>query len=158
VLRASRRSYPAVPVSGFYELRRPEPGSPSLKQPFYFHQADDEPLVFAGLWDLWLAAEGRPLRSCTIITTAANRTMAPIHHRMPVVLPLDVWLGAEPLAARRLAELLAPAPMNPKVESAQEPKLSAKAEASCELPVLPGGLGASVTSESEPSTVMVGGV
>jgi putative SOS response-associated peptidase YedK len=42
-----------LPVSGFYEWRRPQPGNSSLKQPFYFHRADDEPLVFAGLWDLW---------------------------------------------------------------------------------------------------------
>lgn len=52
-------------------------------------RADDHPLVFAGLWDLWLDSEGRPLRSCTIITTAANKSMAPVHHRMPVVLPRD---------------------------------------------------------------------
>ena len=75
-----------VTVSGFYEWRRPAPGSPFGKQPFYFHRADDEPLVFAGLWDLWLDAQGQPLRSCTIITTSANKTMAPVHHRMPAVL------------------------------------------------------------------------
>jgi putative SOS response-associated peptidase YedK len=45
-----------LPVSGFYEWRRPEPGSPAPKQPFYFHRADGEPLVFAGLWDLWKVA------------------------------------------------------------------------------------------------------
>ena len=102
-----------LPVSGFYEWRRPEPGSSASKQPFYFHDADDHPLVFAGLWDLWLDAEGRPLRSCTIITTAANTTMAPVHHRMPVVLPRDgwdEWLRPEPLGRARLDELLAPAP------------------------------------------------
>jgi putative SOS response-associated peptidase YedK len=45
-----------LPVLGFYEWRRPEPGSPAPKQPFYFHRADGEPLVFAGLWDLWKLA------------------------------------------------------------------------------------------------------
>jgi putative SOS response-associated peptidase YedK len=67
----------------------------------------------AGLWDLWRDAEGRPLRSCTIITTAANKIMAPIHHRMPVVVPRDAWdewLGPGPLPRTRLKELLAPAP------------------------------------------------
>jgi putative SOS response-associated peptidase YedK len=72
-----------LPVSGFYEWRRPDPGGSSLKQPFYFQRADGKPLVFAGLWDLWLDAQGRPLRSCTILTVAANKTMAPVHHRMP---------------------------------------------------------------------------
>jgi putative SOS response-associated peptidase YedK len=101
-----------LPVSGFYEWRRPEPGSPARKQPFYFHHADGEPLVFAGLWDLWLDAEGQPLRSCTIITTAANKTMASVHHRMPVILPRDAWdewLDPEPMPPTLLAELLAPA-------------------------------------------------
>ena len=42
--------------AGFYEWRRPEPGSPAPKQPFYFHRAGGEPLVFAGLWDLWKLA------------------------------------------------------------------------------------------------------
>jgi putative SOS response-associated peptidase YedK len=102
-----------LPVSGFYEWRRPEPGSPAPKQPFYFHRADGEPLVFAGLWDLWHDAEGRPLRSCTIITVAANKTMGPVHHRMPVVLPRgtwDAWLRPEPLSRALLNELLVPAP------------------------------------------------
>jgi putative SOS response-associated peptidase YedK len=103
-----------LPVSGFYEWHRPEPSSPlAPKQPFYFRRADGQPLVFAGLWDLWLDAEGRPIRSCTIITTAANNTMAPVHHRMPVVLPpsaWDDWLRPEPLSRAQLDELLAPAP------------------------------------------------
>jgi putative SOS response-associated peptidase YedK len=102
-----------LPVSGFYEWRRPDTSAPASKQPFYFHSADDEPLVFAALWDLWLDAEGRPLRSCTIITTAANKTMAPVHHRMPVILPRgvwDEWLRPGPLGRARLNELLAPAP------------------------------------------------
>ena len=36
-----------------------------------------QPLVFAGLSEIWYDAEGVPLRSCSIITTAANKTMAP---------------------------------------------------------------------------------
>ena len=38
--------------------------------------------------------------------------MAPVHHRMPVVIPpeaWDDWLRPEPLRPSRLAELLAPA-------------------------------------------------
>ena len=102
-----------VPVSGFYEWRRPEPGGRGAAQPFYFRRADGEPLVLAGLWDLWTDAERRPLCTCTIITTRANQTMAPIHHRMPVALAPEVWdewLSPGPLPAGRQAELLAPAP------------------------------------------------
>lgn len=102
-----------VPASGFYEWRRHGPGRSSPRQPFYFHRPDGEPLVFAGLWDLWLDAEERPLRSCTIITTVANKTMGPVHNRMPVVLSGEnwaEWLCPGPLRRERLAELLTPAP------------------------------------------------
>ena len=47
---------PCVPVSGFYEWRRPAPENGNVKQPFYFHRPDSGLLVFAGLWDLWLDA------------------------------------------------------------------------------------------------------
>ena len=102
-----------VPVSGFYEWRRPGPENGDGKQPFYFHRPDGAPLVFAGLWDLWVDAEWRPLRSFTVITTAANKTMAPVHHRMPAVLfpeDWDEWLHPGPLRTGRLADLLVPAP------------------------------------------------
>jgi putative SOS response-associated peptidase YedK len=110
-LVARRRAL--VPVSGFYEWRRPALDNGNFKQPFYFYRPDGGTLVFAGLWDLWLDAEERPLRSCTIITTTANKTMAPVHHRMPVVLSQEnweEWLHPGPLRRGRLAELLVPAP------------------------------------------------
>ena len=102
-----------VPASGFYEWRRPGPDNGNYKQPFYFQRADTGPLVFAGLWDLWQDAEGLPLRSCTIITTSANQMMAPVHHRMPLVLApenWDEWLRPGPLRTARLAELAVPPP------------------------------------------------
>ncbi len=112
-LVTSRRAL--LPVSGFYEWRRPQPGEQVPKQPFYFHPAGGGPLVLAGLWDLWRDAEGRPLRSCAIITTSANGTMAPVHHRMPVVVARDdwqEWLGPGPLRPGRLERLLAAPPEN----------------------------------------------
>jgi putative SOS response-associated peptidase YedK len=118
-----------VPVSGFYEWRRPGPEAGPFKQPFYFHPAAGGPLAFAGLWDVWFDAEGHALRSCTIITTRANETLAPVHARMPVVLSPEVWdewLRPGPLPARRLKELLVPAradllsfhPVSPAVNKA----------------------------------------
>ncbi len=110
-LVARRRAL--VPVSGFYEWRGQPPGARNPRQPFYFRRPGAEPLVFAGLWDVWFDAEDRPLRTCTVITTTANKTMTPVHHRMPVVLSpghWDEWLNPEPLRPGRLAELLVPAP------------------------------------------------
>lgn len=87
-----------VPADGFYEWHRPTEGA---KQPYAFaHPANDAgerpPLALAGLWEAWRDADGQILRTVTLVTTAANAVMAPIHHRMPViVMPEDwpVWLG-----------------------------------------------------------------
>jgi putative SOS response-associated peptidase YedK len=103
----------AVVVDGFYEWHRPHRGDRRPSQPFYFHPADHKPLVFAGLWDTWHDAQGGVLRTCAIITTAANATMAPVHHRMPVLLSpetWDEWIRPGQLRPSRLAQLLQPAP------------------------------------------------
>jgi putative SOS response-associated peptidase YedK len=64
-------------------------------------------MALAGLWDRWQppAEEQSPLTSCTIITTAANPDMQPIHQRMPVILEPEnwrEWLDAGDSSAARL--------------------------------------------------------
>jgi putative SOS response-associated peptidase YedK len=82
-------------ADGFYEWQR-QPGGP--KQPFHITTADGEPFAFAGLWSVWRGGEEvAPIRSCSILTTAANPAVAPLHDRMPVILPRDAeaaWLDA----------------------------------------------------------------
>ena len=56
-------------ADGFYEWR-PAPGAP--KQPFHITRTDGQPFSFAGLWSIWHAPEGGKLRTCTILTRAAN--------------------------------------------------------------------------------------
>ncbi len=34
---------------------------------------------------------GDAVETCTILTTAANETVGPVHGRMPVILPPDAW-------------------------------------------------------------------
>jgi putative SOS response-associated peptidase YedK len=89
-----------VPMDGFYEWR---PGSPDgplnakgqpLKQPMFIHRVDGAPLAVAGLWTAWkdpADAEGRFLHSVTVITTAANAAIRPVHDRMPALLTADRW-------------------------------------------------------------------
>jgi putative SOS response-associated peptidase YedK len=80
-----------IPADGFYEWVALPGGT---KQPYFIHHADDAPLALAGLWETWRdpAQPTAPvLRSCTILTTAADETMAALHHRMPVVLDPDRW-------------------------------------------------------------------
>ena len=72
-----------VLADGFYEWQRDGDG----KVPYFISTADDQPFAMAGLWENWQDKEsGDPLQTVTLITTAANDFMAPLHHRMPFVL------------------------------------------------------------------------
>jgi len=99
-----------VPADGFYEWRH----DPGRRQPFLFHAVDGEPLAFAGLWAGWHDPETDTVRrTFTIVTTAANELMAPIHDRMPVVIPRDawaMWLDPDLDDLAELQGLLVPAP------------------------------------------------
>jgi putative SOS response-associated peptidase YedK len=80
-----------IPTSGFFEWRR----LGKDKIPYYIGLKDTELFVFAGLFDIWKDAEGYPLKTFTIITTAPNALVAQIHDRMPVILDKefeDIWL------------------------------------------------------------------
>jgi putative SOS response-associated peptidase YedK len=70
-------------------------------------------VAFAGLWESWMGPNGEELETVAIITTDANKTLHPIHHRMPVVIPpeaFDVWLDCRNVDAETAAALLVPAP------------------------------------------------
>lgn len=97
-----------VPASGFYEWHKTGQG----KQPFCIRLRGGDLFAFAGLYDIWRDGDGNELHSYTIITTAPNDVVAPIHNRMPAILrPEDeaLWLDrdADP---ERLRALLAPYP------------------------------------------------
>jgi len=102
-----------IPASGFYEWKT----TPGGKQPFAIVPRDEPLFAFAGLWENWrdkAAGEGAEwIRSCTIITGAPNDLCAPIHDRMPVILPSHAWprwLGEEESASGELLALLKPYP------------------------------------------------
>jgi putative SOS response-associated peptidase YedK len=89
-----------IPMAGFYEWQAGTADGPQTakgkpaKQPLFIHRVDDEPLAVAGLWTAWKDPDddhGRFLHSATVITTAANTTMRPVHDRMPVILSPDEW-------------------------------------------------------------------
>jgi putative SOS response-associated peptidase YedK len=111
---AFRRSFTGrrciVPADAFYEWQRV---GEKTRRPFLIRRRDGAPLAFAGLWSTWRdEAHDAWLRSFTIITTDANRLMAQLHDRMPVVLePRDwaAWLDPEVHDADRLRAMLHPA-------------------------------------------------
>jgi putative SOS response-associated peptidase YedK len=56
----------------------------------------------SGLYDTWQNPAGAMLQTYTIITTAANEVVAPLHDRMPVILHRDDemrWLSHDALPA-----------------------------------------------------------
>ena len=75
-----------IPADGFYEWRRGPSPTGGPKQPFHITRSDGQVFTFAGLWSIWHAEDGGTLRTCTILTTAANPVIAPLHDRMPVIL------------------------------------------------------------------------
>jgi putative SOS response-associated peptidase YedK len=95
-----------VPADGFYEWQKQRSG-PS--RPFFVTSRSGEPLAFAGLWRRTRLGNGELLESCAILTTAAHPSIAAIHPRMPVILPVaahDAWLDAGVAAPERLLSLL----------------------------------------------------
>lgn len=79
--------------SGFYEWQKRNGGP---KQPYRIYREDAPAFAMAGLWDVWDGPD-RNIPCVTILTTEPNEMMAPIHDRMPVVLPdgtENQWLTA----------------------------------------------------------------
>ena len=110
--RAYERYRCLILADGFYEWRPPPRALArrAPKQPFHISCPDQPLFSFAGLWSIWHAPDGGTLRSCTILTVAANAAVAPLHDRMPVILPPaaeTAWLDPGTRGAE-LAALLAP--------------------------------------------------
>ncbi len=105
---ALKRRRCLVLVDGWYEWHQ----GTKPKTPYLFRRKDGRPLAFAGLWEEWTAPDtGELVRTCTIITTGPNALMAPIHDRMPVILPpeaREAWLRPEPQESAALLPLLVP--------------------------------------------------
>ena len=89
-----------IPTDGFYEWQR----RGRTRQPWLFGLRNSAPFAFAALWERWTVPEGAALtgslsqrspgdtvETCTILTISANHTVAPVHRRMPVILPPDAY-------------------------------------------------------------------
>lgn len=87
------------------------------KQPWCIRRRDEAPFAFAALWERWTdPADGTERETFTLITTTPNAVLAPIHDRMPVLLPpehIDRWLDVTaPLdAVEALLVPIAPEPL-----------------------------------------------
>jgi putative SOS response-associated peptidase YedK len=107
--RAFERYRCLILADGFYEWQRTLAGP---KQPFHITRENGALFAFAGLWSIWHRPDGGKLRTCTIVTRAANSAMRELHDRMPVILAPDreqEWLDTSTPPAR-LDEVLAGLP------------------------------------------------
>lgn len=106
---AMKRRRCLVPADGFYEWQ----AGGLRKQPFYIRSRSGDLLAFAGLWETWTGLNGEEVDTVAIVTTTANRTLRPVHDRMPVIIPpdaFDMWLDSTHVDAQTAAVLIAPAP------------------------------------------------
>ena len=90
-----------IPVDGYYEWRTigVDPKVKQPKQPYFIRSRDATPLTIAGVWTTWRDPlhGGEEVRSCSLITTTPNATLAAIHDRMPCILDgddVEEWLSA----------------------------------------------------------------
>ncbi len=98
-----------IPSDGFYEWQCTD----GKKQPFFFQLKDEQPFGFAGLWDRWTSEDGKVIESCTILTTTANKVLAPVHDRMPVIVhpeDYELWLDEDVRKHELLKDVLQPYP------------------------------------------------
>jgi putative SOS response-associated peptidase YedK len=94
-----------MPANGFFEWQRRSTGS----QPYYVHPAAGALFAFGGI---------RDADTCAVVTTEANRAMAHIHDRMPLIVlrqDYENWLAGRDVQAM---ENLVSFPVSDAVNSA----------------------------------------
>ncbi|MEP1355534.1 MAG: SOS response-associated peptidase [Tateyamaria sp.] len=90
-----------IPVNGWYEWT----GEKRKKTAWRIKAKDGDFLYFAAITDVWNAPGGLRVPQVAAVTCAPNTDVAPIHHRMGVLLARDdlpVWMGDDLEAAKAL--------------------------------------------------------
>jgi putative SOS response-associated peptidase YedK len=68
-------------------------------------------MALAGICETWLGADGSEIDTMAVLTVAANAQVAPLHDRMPAILPpdhFDAWLDVRAVSAEEAQRLLVP--------------------------------------------------
>jgi putative SOS response-associated peptidase YedK len=103
---AMRRRRCLIPADGFYEWAD---GTP--RRPYFVRPKAGGPIAFAGLWETWTGPNGEEVDTAAIVTTPANRLLAAIHDRMPVIVApeaFNLWLDCATVDATTAAALMTP--------------------------------------------------
>lgn len=94
-----------VPVDGWYEWT----GEARRKEAWRISRTDGAPILFAAIYDVWKAPGGQEVIQVATVTCAPNADVAPIHHRMGVILaPEQIadWMGPDEEKAAQLMQPL----------------------------------------------------
>jgi putative SOS response-associated peptidase YedK len=106
---AMKRRRCLIPADGFYEWKK----EGKTKRPYFIRAKSREPFALSGLWETWNDRDGGEIETAAIVTCSANKTLAPVHDRMPVIVPpenFDAWLDCGRVDAKQAAALAGPAP------------------------------------------------
>ena len=98
-----------VPANGFYAWQTGTDG----KKPYYIHPTDQELFAFAGIYSSWRDPNGEECSVFALLTTTANKEMAYLNDRMPVILqPQDEmnWLERTDFDTSAVYEFARPYP------------------------------------------------
>ena len=88
---AMKRRRCLFPADGFYEWKQ----AAGRKRAYLARPRAGGPIAFAGLWETWMGPNGEEMETAAIVTTTANKEMAEVHDRAPVIVQpgqFDFWL------------------------------------------------------------------
>jgi putative SOS response-associated peptidase YedK len=131
-----------VIVDGFYEWQRRE----KRRQPFAIRRTDGKPFALAGIWSAYVTGDGEVVDCCAIITGPATGVVAPLHDRMPLIVPpaaQATWLASDTRASELFGLMTADAtaletyPVSPLVNSPQNDVPTCIERAEAEATTLP---------------------
>jgi putative SOS response-associated peptidase YedK len=110
---AYRRHRCLLPADGFYEWMAiaAAHGEPTRKQPVHVGMKDGSLFAMGGVAERWRSPDGEKiLDTCTIVTTAANAKVQPVHDRMPLIVPREHYARWLDPALSAVPDLLVPFP------------------------------------------------
>ena len=102
---AIRRRRCLIPADGYYEWHVSE----GRKRPYFIHRRDGQPVGFAALAETWMGPNGEEFDGVAIVTAAASRDLAVLHHRVPVTIAPEAferWLDGRACDADEVMALL----------------------------------------------------
>jgi putative SOS response-associated peptidase YedK len=112
-----------VPADGFYEWTGPK----GKRRPFLLCPRQPQLIAFAGIYERQRDQEGDEIDTVAILTCAANRMVAALHDRMPVVLSVghfEAWLDVNRTTPEAALALLQPAPEDLFEAIEMQPKIN----------------------------------